>query len=117
MDSDDPVTDHAEPTAVQLTRIEGVLNGIDYKVSDLILFKHKTETRLSSLESAAQTLRDDAKARDDKAVALALALKEADETRRSQESHTWTPFGRAAITLGALVSLLALLSTYARLTG
>jgi hypothetical protein len=112
----DPQTREAEAVSVQLTRMEGTVNGIDYKVGDLIHRMVKVEDRTSALESATQTLREDARAKEAKDVALALALREADETRRNKDHQEWSPFAKTVTVIVALTSILTVaILIYARI--
>lgn len=94
-----------ESISVQMTRMEGILNLVADRVSSLISRVDRHEGELGELKSLTQTLREGADADKKTAVALALALKEADETRRTQDGTVWTPFSRfaAAVTLMATV--------------
>ena len=80
----------AEPMPVQLTRMEGVLNQVADRVSDLRGRVDSHETWIGELKSLTQTLKEGAVADREKAEALALALKEAKEAVEStalQESN------------------------------
>ena len=90
----DPLAREAEAVSVQLTRMEGTVNGIDYKVGDLLHRMVKVEDRTSILESATQTLRENARAKEATVAATALALREADETRRVKGDRAWSPFAK-----------------------
>ena len=98
----------AESTPVQLTRIEGLLKGVDYKVSDLLIRMTDVEKRVRQLEADTQALRAEAIARDATALALAKGLKDAEDTRRNQETRTWTPFNKFLAILAAAVALASL---------
>ncbi len=98
-----------EPTAVQLTRMEGVLNVVAERVTNLgsRVDSHEREIAsvkldVSELKSQTQTLKEGADADKKTAVALALALKEADETRRTKSEQTWTPFQRGVVLVGGI---------------
>jgi len=68
-----------ESSAVQLTRMEGKLDRVIDRVSDLRGRVDLHETEIDTLKSLTQSLKEGAKASADKAEALALALKEAKE--------------------------------------
>lgn len=85
----------AERGANTALRVEG-------HAGEIVIIKgHVTE-----LQSLTQTLREGADADKKTAVALALALKEADETRRTKSEQTWTPFQRGIVIIGALVGVI-----------
>lgn len=100
----------AESVPVVLARMEGTLLRISDRVGDLTPRVDKIEDRLKVQEDMTLTLSKDAAAEEQKKIALALALKEADETRRNQSEQTWTPFQRLFAILGGIgvVSALAL---------
>ena len=98
-----------EATPVQLTRMEGVLNLIAErgKNTDRRVDAHdhdisKLNTHVGDLQSLTQTLKEGADADKKTAVALALALKEADETRRTKSEQTWTPFQRGIVLISGI---------------
>jgi chromosome segregation ATPase len=103
---DQPIRE-SESISVQLTRVEGKIDGMDYKVGDLLTRMTSIERRVHTLESDTQALGASALARDEKAAALTLALKEAEQTRRDQEKYVWTPFNKfmAIVTTVATVAL------------
>ena len=102
-----------EPTPVQLTRMEGVLNLVLERVVNVNsrVDKHEreiTENRddINMLKSLTQTLQEGADADKKTAVALALALKEADETRRTKSEQSWSPVTRLFAVLTTIATLL-----------
>lgn len=104
-----------EPTPVQLTRMEGVLNLVAERISNLggRVDSHENQigtikSDVSELKSQTQTLKEGADADKKTAVALALALKEADETRRTKTEQTWTPVQRISVVVAAVASLIAI---------
>ena len=107
-----PVNNEPEPISLQMTRMEGVLNLVADRVSGLIFRVDRHETELAELKSLTQTLREGADADKKTAVALALALKEADETRRTKDNYMWTPFGRFIAALGTIATIAGLLLAY-----
>jgi len=90
---------------VQLTRMEGVLNGVADKVSDLRTEVMAHRADISELKSATQTLREGFAAAEAKAVALAAALKDAEAERRNKSDQTWSPFAKAMTVIAVLVAL------------
>lgn len=104
-----------EPLPVQLTRMEGVLNLIAERGvnTDRRVDGHASEigamkVSISGLQSETQTLREGADADKKTAVALALALKEADETRRTKSEQSWSPITRLFAVLTAVAGLLSI---------
>ena len=102
-----------EPLPVQLTRMEGVLNLIAERGinTDRRVDGHASEigsmkVSISNLQSETQTLREGADADKKTAVALALALKEADETRRTKSEQSWSPITRLFAVLTTVATLL-----------
>ncbi len=102
----------AEAVPVVLARMEGKLDRVQDRVMELIPRVGKIEDRLKIQEDLTLTLSRDATAEEAKKIALALALKEADETRRNQSEQTWTPVQRAMVILGGLVGAVALAIQY-----
>jgi len=101
----------AEPVPVQLTRMEGVLNLIAYRINELAATVSKHDDEINKLKLSTQRLDDDAKAGRETAIALAEALKEADEARRARSGETWTPFQRAFVAISALTAIAAVVLT------
>ena len=102
-----------EPTPVQLTRMEGVLNLVLERVVNVNarVDKHEREIvehrdDINELKSLTQTLQEGADADKKTAVALALALKEADETRRTKSEQSWSPITRLFAVLTTVATLL-----------
>lgn len=106
MDDFAPRTEESVP--VILARMEGKINGIDYKVTDLGNRLGKVEDRVTVQENLTLILSQDAKAEEAKKIALALALKEADETRRNQSEQSWTPIQRFMAILASVVGAVSL---------
>lgn len=102
----------AESVPVVLARMEGKLDRVKDRVDELIPRVGKIEDRVKVLEDATLTLSMDAAAEEAKKIALALALKEADETRRNQSEQTWTPVQRAMVILGGVIGAVALVIQY-----
>lgn len=98
----DTVAREAESLSVQLTRIEGVVNLVKYQNDDVITRVTRLERTANETESKVQKLELEATARDDKAIALALALKEADETYKDKNLGRWSPLNRIYLLVGIL---------------
>lgn len=110
---DDDLTPRvAEGVHVVLARMEGKLDRVNDRVVELIPRVGRIEDRLKVQEDLTLTLSKDAAAEEAKKIALALALKEADETRRNQSEQTWTPVQRAMVILGSVVGAVALAIQY-----
>lgn len=92
----------AESVPVVLARMEGKLDRVQDRVTDLVPRVEKIEGRLKAQEDMTLSLSKDAAAEEAKKIALALALREADETRRNQSEQTWTPIQRFMAVLGGI---------------
>jgi len=99
----------AESVPVMLARMEGKLDLVNVRVNDLIPRVGAIETRLTAQEILTLSLSKDADAEEAKKIALALALKEADETRRNQSEQSWTPVQRFFAAIGAIGVVAALI--------
>jgi hypothetical protein len=97
----------AETIAVQLTRMEGILNLVAFRMDDISATVKEHGEEISALKMFTQRLSDDAKASRETALSLAKALKEADEARRDKSEQTWTPFQRTITALSALTAVTA----------
>ena len=102
----------AELLEVTLVRMEGVLHGIDYKVGDLIARMTKTETDVNALRSLTQSLAQNADAEEAKKIALALALKEADATRRIASESSWSPVAKVITVIVSLAAVAGIVLQY-----
>jgi hypothetical protein len=106
---DDDLTPRvAEPVPVVLARMEGKLDRVQDRVMDLIPRVEKIEDRTKALEDITLALSKDAQAEEAKKIALALALKEADETRRNQSEQSWTPIQRFMAILASIIGAVTL---------
>lgn len=112
MAPDDLTPRMAEAVPVVLARMEGKLDRVNDRVDDLIPRVNGIEARLTAQEILTLSLSKDAEAEEAKKIALALALKEADETRRNQSEQTWTPVQRVGVVIGGLVGATALAIQY-----
>lgn len=110
--TDDLTPRAAESVPVILARMEGKLDRVKDRVDELIPRVTKIEERLTAQEILTLGLAKDAEAEEAKKIALALALKEADETRRNQSEQTWTPWQRVIVILGGVVGAAALTIQY-----
>lgn len=102
----------AESIPVVLARMEGKLDRVQDQIGYLVPRVSKLEERVDNLENDTLVLSKNAEAEEAKKVALALALKEADETRRAQSEQTWTPFQRGITLLGGIGVASALIVQY-----
>jgi hypothetical protein len=102
----------AEAVPVVLARMEGKLDRVDDKIGSLLPRVDKLETRADALEVTTLTLIKNAEAEEAKKIALALALKEADETRRMQSEQSWTPAQRVMTILGSIFGAASLAIYY-----
>ena len=98
----------AESVPVILARMEGKLDIVNLKVDNLSPRVSSLELRTDKLENDTLALSLNAGAEEAKKVALALALKEADENRRAQSEQTWTPAQRVMTVLGSIGGILTL---------
>lgn len=106
--SDDISPRIAEAVPVVLARMEGKLDRVNDRVDDLIPRVNGIEARLTAQEILTLSLSKDAEAEEAKKIALALALKEADETRRNQSEQSWTPIQRFMAVLASIVGAVSL---------
>jgi len=116
---DDDLTPRAaESVPVVLARMEGKLDRVQDRVMELVPRVSKLEDRTKDLEDITLSLSKDAAAEEAKKIALALALKEADETRRNQSEQTWTPIQRfIAILSGIGVASALVIQFYSTIHG
>jgi outer membrane murein-binding lipoprotein Lpp len=98
----------AESIPVVLARMEGKLDRVNDKVDNIVPRVQRLEDRVDMLENDTLVLKKDAEAEEAKKIALALALKEADETRRNQSEQTWTPVQRFMAVLGVVAAVVTL---------
>lgn len=98
----------AESVPVVLARMEGKLDRVQDRVMELIPRVTKIEDRTKALEDVTLILTKNSEAEEAKKIALALALKEADETRRNQSEQSWTPIQRFMAILASIVGAVSL---------
>jgi hypothetical protein len=108
MDEDDLTPRAVEAGPVVLARMEGKLDRINDRVADLIPRVGKIEDRTKALEDVTLTLTKNAEAEEAKKIALALALKEAEDNRRTQNEQSWTPFQRLMTVIACIVGVAGL---------
>ncbi len=91
----------AEPTPVQLTRMEGILNLINFQLGALVVRVDRHEERLGVVELSVQRLGDAAIADKLTVKQTADALKDAKEATEAaaraealKADQTWTPVTR-----------------------
>ena len=107
------MTEDSPPNyGVQLTRMEGVLNLVAERTTNLAVRMEKVEVRTGDLEATTQRLDLDATARDKTAVALALALKDAEIERRNKTETTWSPFAKVITVMVALAGIASVVIAY-----
>ena len=94
-----------EAVPTTLARIEGTVNRVADRVDGLMSRMDRTETAVAILQALTQRLDLDATARDKTAVALALALKDAELERRTKDTATWSPFQKTATVVIAIVGM------------
>lgn len=82
--------------------MEGKLDRVQDKILDMLPRVGRLEDRVDQLENDTLVLQKNSEAEEAKKIALALALKEADETRRNQSEQTWTPIQRFMAILGGI---------------
>lgn len=105
---DDMAPRAAESVPVVLARMEGKLDNLRDRVTELGPRVAKLEDRAKALEDVTLGLSKDAAAESKEKIALALALKEAEEARRNQSEQSWTPVQRFFATVGAIGVIVAL---------
>lgn len=105
----------SESVMVQLAKVDGKLDLLSYQMIDAKASNAALEKSMAGLqkavdvlESITQTLSEGAEASKETAKALALALKEADETRRQKDTTQWTPFARTIAALGVVLVAIGL---------
>lgn len=103
---------HAESVPVQLTRIEGIITLMDWKLTDVLRRVDRHDIEINELKSTTQHLQEGVVSDKATRIALANALKEADENRRIQAEHVWTPFTKMFATLAAVASLVGILFAF-----
>lgn len=88
------MSDATESVPIQLTRMEGKFDLVIQRLDDLVPRVTRVESEVVSLKEATQRLDLEAKSRDDKALALAVALKDQKEAREADDNKAWSPLQR-----------------------
>lgn len=97
---------------VQLTRMEGKFDLVIQRLDDLIPRVTRVESQVVELQNTTQRLDLEATARDQKAIALALALKEAKETQEAEQHQAWSPVQRLAVVAATLLGLVQIYQAF-----
>lgn len=97
------MTEVTESVPIQLTRMEGKFDLVIQRLDDLVPRVTRVEVGFAELEKTTQRLDLEAVARDQKAVALAIALKDAKEAQEADETKAWTPVQRLALVATAVL--------------
>ena len=99
----------AESMPVTLTRMEGKLDNVVDKVSDLRVEVTQHRDAINRLESKTQQLSSDAKGAEETRLATALAVKTADEARVAaakaqvdSSDRKWSPALRISVIFGSI---------------
>ena len=99
----------AEAMMVTLTRMEGKLDNVVDKVSDLRAASIRNRADIDKLQSGQQQLESDMKGAEETRLATALAVKTADEARVAaakaqvdSSDRKWSPALRLAVIFGSL---------------
>lgn len=103
---------HAESVPVQLTRIEGIITLMDWKLTDVLARVDRHDVEINELKSTTQHLQEGVISDKATRIALANALKEADESRRNQAAHVWTPFAKTFAAVAAVASFVGILLAF-----
>lgn len=93
-------------------RVNTRLDGHDAQLKEMTSTLSKVVDVEQQLTLAVQDLAKAAMARDEKAVALALALKEADDERRTQSETTWSPFAKVITVMVAIAGIASVILAY-----
>ena len=106
------MSDIPEAVPIQLTRMEGKFDLVIQRLDDLVPRVTRVETEVADLKSATQRLDLEAAARDQKAIALAVALKEAKEAQEKDDTKAWTPLQRLVLVGGAVLAALQIYQAF-----
>lgn len=101
----------AEAVAVTLTRMEGTLNGVAEKVTELRTQVNQQGVEIGELKAKTQQLASDQRTAEATRVATERATRAADDAREAASraaAQRWTPVQRL---LAALASLAAIITT------
>jgi hypothetical protein len=104
----------AEPTPVQLTRMEGILTLVAYKLDTLVLTVQQHTQDIAMLILTVARLDQEAVAREKTVEQTAKALREAkeaaDATARAESAKSdraWTPMSRLFAAIAAVTAVVA----------
>lgn len=118
-DLDIPSVIPAEPVPVQLTRMEGMLQLIAYKVDSLVVTVARHGEQIAALLLTTQRLEQDAESSKATVIATAKALREAKEAQEAtaraesaKDDQSWTPITRMFAVLAAAGGLVAAVATF-----
>ena len=107
-----PVPLPATSDAVTLARMEGTLNLVAFQVSSLGPRVHDLEINSYRHSSQIQAIEQGMEAEARTRVSTALALKEADEARRTKDAETWSPFQRFMAVMVCACGALSVLASF-----
>jgi len=107
----------AESPDVVLARMDGKLDRLFDKVNDVLPRVAKLEDRTETLEKTTLILTKNAEAGEATKIALAKALKDAEDQRRNQSEQEWTPKSRIITGGGFLLGLITLYLYWTSTTG
>lgn len=102
----------ATATSVQLTRMEGTLNLIDYKVDNLVVTVGLHETAIANLQLKVASLDQQAVAREETVLQTAKALKDAKEAEMAKDEHKWSLSAKVSVIASALAALAIAYANY-----
>lgn len=105
--SDEASFREVEPTPVQLTRMEGVLNLILFRMDDVVTRVIHLEGKVTQHDSDISTIKADAAARLVTASTVAKTLKDKDTQDLENNNRKWTPLTRMV----AIASLILYVTT------
>lgn len=100
--------------SVQLTRMEGVMNLVDYKVTSMITQVDAMKKDISKLQTDVHTLQLESASSVATAKIVATALEKSDEERVHESEKVWTPVNRF---IGLIVGLGVVINIAIRLWG
>ena len=100
------MSDIPEAVPIQLTRMEGKFDLVIQRLDDLVPRVTRVEVDVADLKSTTQRLDLEAIARDQKAVALAIALKDAKDAQEKDDTKQWTPLQRLVLVGGVVLAAL-----------
>lgn len=99
---------HPEPTAVQLTRIEGTLNLVAFQVKDVVGRMDRAEGAIGSLTANVQTLTQARVTDTETRILTAQAVKDAKDIDDDRANKKYSPFQKTAVAIAATVNFLVL---------